>query len=229
MYLTIVVMKPTSLVKLAASGTIESHSAGEIFYSLDFKEELYVVVTGYVKRYSVTEDNQKVIESIYGPGYFFPLTPVYSKLLHLNLSQESNTYVYQAMTDLEIQGISSDKLIVAIEKDPSIYKDLFYEAGLRLRANINRLASNALKDDYKKVTHLLGYLADEFGVVEERGVKTVQRITVPLEPVDIAEQLNIDVQKVERAFQRLIAQEVVSIENHFILIADVNLLKDGYL
>lgn len=222
-------MKPDLLSKLVASGTVETHTSGEVFYSLDFKEELYIVKTGYVKRYSVLEDKQKVLESIYGPGYFFPLTLVYGKLLHFNLSQESNTYVYQAMTDVEIQGISSEKLLDAVEKDPRLYKDLFYEAGVRLRANINRLSSNALENDYQKVTHLLAYLAQEFGVLEERGVKTVQRIPLPLEPVDIAEQLNIDTDIATKAFQKLQSQDVISVENSFVLIADLNLLKDAYL
>ena len=222
-------MKPNRLLKLVASGTTESHGAGEVFYSLDFEEELYIVKTGYVKRYSVMEDKQKVIESIYGPGYFFPLTPVYSTLLHFNLSQQTNTYVYQAMTDVEIQGISSEALISAVEADPMLYKDLFYEAGVRLRANINRLSSNALQNDYQKVTHQLAYLAEEFGVLDKRGAKPVQRISLPLDPIDIAEQLNIHEEIAVQAFQKLQSQGIISIENRFILIADTNLLKDAYL
>lgn len=222
-------MRPDRLSKLVAFGPIESHCAGEVFYSLDFKEELYIVKTGYVKRYSVMADKQKVIESIYGPGYFFPLTSVYSALLHFNLSQEINTYVYQAMTDVEIQGISSEKLLSAVTDDPSLYKDLFYEAGVRLRANVNRLSSNAFKNDYQKVTHQLAYLAEEFGVLDECGVKPVQRIPLPLEPIEIAEQLNISEETAIQAFQKLQAHDIITIENSYILITDINLLKDAYL
>jgi CRP-like cAMP-binding protein len=222
-------MKPDRLIELVKQGSTETHSAGEIFYSLDFKEELYIVKSGYVKRYAVTEENIRVIESIYGPGYFFPLTPVFKKLLNFNLSQESNTYVYQAMTNVEIQGISSELLVAAVAKTPELYADLLYEAGVRLRANINRLSSNALKDDYKKVTHQLAYLAEEFGEIDELGVKTELTIQVPLESIDIAEQLNIDDAVVIEAFQKLIEQGVMTMTDRFITILDVNLLKDAYL
>jgi CRP-like cAMP-binding protein len=223
-------MPPKRLIALVKNGSVEKFSKDQVFYALDFKEELYVVKKGYVKRYAVTEENSRVIESIYGPGYFFPLTPVYKQLLKLNLSQEGLTYVYQAMTDVEVQGISSEKLSAATEEDPKIYRDLLYEAGRRLRANINRLASNALKDDYKKVTHQLAYLAEEFGEVKSQDIKTGIKIKVPLTPIDMAEQLNISVEIVDAVMARL--------EKHGLLVAgkgnklflpDVDMLKDGYL
>ncbi|MDB5185139.1 MAG: hypothetical protein JWN38_947 [Candidatus Saccharibacteria bacterium] len=222
-------MKLNRLLALLQNGDTEKYTAGQVFYALDFKEELYIVQSGYVKRYSVNEDNIKVIESIYGPGYFFPLSTVYKKLLNFDLSQESSTYVYQAMTDLEIQGVSSDKLKVAVDKDPGLYADLFFEAGRRLEANINRLASNALRSDYKKVAHQLVYLGEEFGQVGHRNVKTGLKILVPLEPVDMAEQLNIDIDTVDSIMAKLEQQKLIVSKQNTIYIPDMDLLKDAYL
>jgi len=219
---------PRKLLKLIENGTVERHAAGDIFYALDFKEELYIVKSGYVKRYAM-DDEQKVIESIYGPGYFFPLTPVFKKLLDFNLSQENKRYVYQAMTNLEIQGISSKALEEAVTADPAVYADLLLEAGVRLKANINRLASNALKDDYKKVAHQLVCLADEFGEPKQNGVRPSLRIQVPLEAIDIAEQLNLSVETVQEAFEKLQEQDLLDIEDRYLSINDMNLVKDVYL
>lgn len=222
-------MKPDILKRLVQNGEIESYSKDQVFYALDFKEELYVVKKGYVKRYQINEDEKRVMESIYGPGYFFPLTQVYKKLLKFDLSQESIKYVYQAMTDVEIQGISSEQMLDAASKDPGIYIDLFYEAGRRLRANINRLASNALPDDYKKVSHQIAYLAEEFGKSVERDGKLSIKIVVPLQPLDMAEQLNISEDVADAVMSRLEKQGLLTIKGKTIYVDDINLLKDAYI
>jgi CRP-like cAMP-binding protein len=222
-------VKPDKLKRLMQNGEAEVYAKGQVFYALDFKEELYIVKKGYVKRYQVNEENERVIESIYGPGYFFPLTQVYKKFFKFDLSQESVTYVYQAMTDVEIQGISSERLMAETEKDPDIYIDLFYEAGRRLRANINRLASNALKDDYQKVSHQLVYLAEEFGKPEERNGKPGIKIIVPLKALDMAEQLNISENVADAVMSRLVSQGLIETKGSAIFVSDSNLLKDAYI
>jgi CRP-like cAMP-binding protein len=222
-------MKSDGLKALMKKGEVEQYPKGQVFYSLDFKEKLYVVNKGYVNRYQVTADKKRVIESIYGPGYIFPLTQVYKSLLNFDLSQESITYVYQGMTDTEIQGIDSKLLSTAVEASPALYSDLFYEAGRRLKANINRLASNALKDDYQKIAHQLVCLADEFGELKQRGTKQSVKILAPLEPIDMAEQLNISVDVADAVINRLEKQGLLVIDGDSISISDVALLKDAYL
>lgn len=221
--------KPDRLRKLVAKGPIESYAQGQVFYALDFKAELYVVKKGYAIRYATSEGNNKVMESIYGPGYLFPLTPVYTNILHLDLSRENNTYFYEAMTDLELQGTTTEQLKAAVEEDPLLYRDLLYEAGIRLRANINRLASNAIKDEYKRVTHQLVYLAEEFGEVVNRDTKTEIKLKLPLTPLHMAEQLNISEEVAAEAFSRLEEQGLIDTSNSSIYISDISLLKDVFL
>lgn len=222
-------MRPDNLKKLIQSGSTERYVEGQTFYALDFKEALYVVKTGFVKRYSVTKEGNRVIESIYGPGYFFPLTPIYNLLYNFRLSQDNNTYVYQAMTNVETQGISGDVLTSALEANTELYSDLFYEAGVRLKANINRLASNAIKDSYKKLTHQLVFLADEFGEVVNKGVSTGIKLGVPLKPIDMAEQLNMPLEAAEAAMRQLAELGLIKIKDSSIIIPDLDLLADVYL
>jgi len=222
-------MQPNKLKKLIQAGKVQKHPKEQVIYSLDFKEELYIVKSGYVKRYQVTDGSNNVIESIYGPGYFFPLTQVYKRLLNFGLSQEDVTYIYQAMTDVEIQGINSEALTEAAKNDPDLYIDLFYEAGRRLKANINRLASNALKNDYQKVTHQLVYLAEEFGKHEVRHDKQGLRLMVPLQPKDMAEQLNISVEVADAVMNSLTQKGLLTTRGSHLIVPDLNLLKDAYL
>lgn len=222
-------MAPQKLMAVVRTGDLQTFPKGQVFHALDFKDEVYMVKSGYVKRYAVTKENKRVIESIYGPGYLFPLSGLYKKLMNFNLNQESNTYVYQAMTDLEINAIPSEELEKAIKDSSELYADLFYEAGRRLKANINRLASNALQDDYRKVAHQLTCLAEEFGDSATEGVKAPITIPVPLEPVDMAEQLNISLEVSEAVLNRLEGQGLIETANGIIKVPDMNLLKDAYL
>src|SRR5688500_13213609 len=117
-------MKPSELRQIIQKGKARSFSKGQFFHSLDFNEELYVVKSGFAKRYSVREGLHKAIESIYGPNHFFPLTPVFINLFGLDFSQNSYTYVYQAMTDIELNSINNDELMELLKDKPELYKDL---------------------------------------------------------------------------------------------------------
>ncbi|HET7320435.1 MAG TPA: helix-turn-helix domain-containing protein, partial [Candidatus Saccharimonadales bacterium] len=102
-------------------------------------------------------------------------------------------------------------------------------AGLRLKSNIERLASNAIKNDYKKVAHQLVCLANEFGETTEQGGKAISVIGVPLEPVDMAEQLNISTEIADAVLSSLHNNKLINIKGKTIEVPDLDLLKDAYL
>ncbi len=211
-------------------GSHETQAAGQIFHSQDFAETLFMLESGFVKRYQITQDNKRTIELIYGPGHIFPLSQLYKRLFGIEQNQANLVYVYQAMTDARVIRLNDDVVLEALEKEPLLYIDLFYEGGLRLKSNIERLASNALPDEYKKIAHQLVSLADEFGKpIGEIGEHAV-KIPLPLEPIDLAEQLNIS-PKVSEAVLASLNQSgyITTDDDHIISVPDVDLLKDAYL
>lgn len=223
-------MKPDRLTTfMKEHGKLETYDAGQVYHAQDFVETLFMLKKGYVKRCQITPDNKRVIELIYGPGHIFPLSQLYKKLFHLEMNQETNVYVYQAMTDIDIWRIGDDEVINALENDRELYVDLFYEAGLRLRSNIDRLASNALRDDYKKVAHQLACLAEEFGKEVKHKGKPATQITVPLEPIDMAEQLNISVEVAGAVMASLNTNSLIVMDGTTVMIPDLATLRDAYL
>lgn len=227
---TIKQMKPKSLTTLLQEkGILETYTAEQVFHAQDFPETLFMLEKGYVKRYHIGKDNERVIELIYGPGHIFPLSQLYRKLFDIEQNQENLVYVYQAMTDIKIRRIGVADVITATEDDPKLYIDLFYEGGLRLKSNIDRLASNAIKDDYKKVVHQLVCLAQEFGEVTERDGKQSYKILVPLKAIDMAEQLNISAEVAEAVMDSLDKSKLITVKGSCISVPDMDLLKDAYL
>lgn len=221
-------MQGSQLYKIVSRGPKEEYPAGQVFYSLDFKEEIYVVLKGYVKRVQINDNKKRVIESVYGPEYFFPLSQVYRSLFHYNLNQDHITYTYEAITDVEIAGISIGNLIDSCNNDPLIYKDLLFEAGRRLTANINRLASNALLDDYQKIAHQLVSLAIEFGVesTSKEGGITVK---VPLDPATVSEQVNVSIPITAAVLDSFVKQGLIRRHENRITINSLEILRDVYL
>jgi CRP-like cAMP-binding protein len=223
-------MKPDRLTTLMKDNSVlEKYSAGDIFHSQDFPETLFMLKSGFVKRYQITSSESKVIELIYGPGHIFPLSQLYKLQFNIEQNQENLVYVYQAMSDIEIWRVSDTIVADAAEKDPRLFMDLFYEAGLRLKSNIERLASNALKDDYKKVAHQVVCLADEFGESSDPARQGPITIPVPLTSQDMAEQLNISPEVADAVLSSLSKDGRIKVEKNIIQVLDINLLKDVYL
>jgi len=133
------------------------------------------------------------------------------------------------MTSIEILRVGDDVVFDALENEPLLYIDLFYEGGLRLKSNIERLASNALADEYKKIAHQLVSLAEEFGEPMSDKGKISITIPVPLEFSDMAEQLNVSPMVAEAVMASLIQSGYISADNNIITIIDLALLKDVYL
>lgn len=223
------VMPLTPLSQLMQeNGKLDKYDAGQVFHAHDFNETLFMLKKGYVKRYQITNTKERVIELIYGPKHIFPLSQIYRRIFDLNMNQEEMVYVYVTMSDVEILSLKGNVVIDAVNKDKDLYQGLFYEAGLRLRSNIHRLASNSFRDDYKKVAHQLVGLADEFGILVTRKGEQVTRIDVPQEPVDIAEQLNISVDAAKKSLKRLRDAGLIKTEGKHILVPNTNFLRDVY-
>lgn len=222
-------MKPSHLRQIIQKGEVKKFSKGQFFHSLDFNKELYVVKSGFCKRYSMDDNLNKSIESIYGPYHFFPLTPVFINLFGLDFSQKSRTYVYQAMTDIEMNGISNEKLIEILEKKPELYRDLLYETGRRLLVDVQRLTSNSLKDNFKKIVYQLVCLAEEFGEIKHKNAVTGIVMPMPLEAIDMAEQVNITEAEAAEEMKKLETQGLIKYQDGRIYIPELELLQDAYL
>lgn len=222
-------MRPSQLRKIIQKRPTKAYSKGELFHSLDFNEELYVVKSGFVKRYSISEQNKKSIESIYGPGYFFPLSPIFMNLYNYDLNQKTYTYVYQAMTDTELYSIETKELVELLQKKPELYSDLLYETGRRLKVDVDRLTSNALRTSYKKVVHQIFSLAEEFADMDGPGIQMSAQLPMPLSPSDLGEQLNLDAAVVANILNKLKSQGLIAVKQGLINVPDIELLRDAYL
>lgn len=221
-------MKPVKFqTYIEKFGTREKYSANKIFHTQDFDKRVFLLEKGFVKRYQARKIEQKVLELLYGPGHIISLSQLYKMLFDVDQNQNAFLYVYQTLTDVEMLSIDANDVINELQRDPEMYRDFFYESGLKLRSNILRLASNSIKDNDKKVAHQLTGLALEFGVASPGSGAT--KLPFPHTTKDLAEQLNIPDQAAQTALDDLVRKNIISINGTMITILDMRYLQDIYL
>jgi CRP/FNR family transcriptional regulator len=102
----------------------------------------------------------------------------------------------------------------------SIYKELFYTAGIRLSSNIQRLENVSLSSSYSRLVHQLVCFAEQFGEKSSAGTK----ILLPLTNSDLANVLNLTRETVSRSFSRL-QKKGLAIGGTYIIIPDISKLR----
>lgn len=210
-------------------GTSETYASGRVFHSQDFAEKVFLLTSGYVKRYQARKLERKVLELIYGPGHIISLSQLYKHLFGVDQNQSDFLYVYQAMTDVEVLWLDANAVARELEKNPEMYKDFFFESGLKLRSNIARLASNSMKDSTERVAHQLVSLAYEFAGITDGNAGSSATLPLPQTAIDLAEQLNISTSTAEEALATLVGKKLLEIKGPIIKLTSVEHLKDVYL
>jgi CRP-like cAMP-binding protein len=200
----------SDLQKLLLAGRTIKYRKGQVLQSSDDAPKLSLVVSGYVKRYLITNDGNLSVQSIYKPGYIFPLTLIYESILKEDIYRGNEVYYYETMSDAEIAIIDNDVLLQAVKENPLLYRDLLIVAGQRLHSNIQMLESMSLHTSYERVAHLLAGYARDFGVKTAAGIK----IDLPLTHLLIANVLGITRETVSQSIIQLRTKKLIKTNQH---------------
>lgn len=216
-------MTPIRLHELLRSGKHYKRLKGQAIQASGDGGTFYLVNKGYIKRYLILKDGALGVQSIYGPGYFFPLTPAFLHLLGQTIYSGDEMYFYEAVTDAEIYSIDKDTLQRAAEADPLLYKDILFEAGKRLQSNIQQLENISLKSAYWRLAHQLVFLAEQFGQPTDEGIE----IQVPVTHQDLADILSLSRETVSREMVKLKTKGLIEANRHTV-VRDINALRRIY-
>ncbi len=179
---------------------------GQVIQSSDSNVALNYIASGYVKRYIINFEGEYKVQSIYAPGYVFPLTMVFRTLFDLDIYEGQETIYYNGLTDVELYSLDKAALLAAVAADPVLYRDLLYESGRRFHSNIQWLENASLKSSYARLVHILVYLGNTIG--EEMPDGTVQ-IKIPLTHQDLSDILSIARETVSRHMAQLAEKKLV--------------------
>lgn len=206
---------------LIDKGKSRNYGAHQLINLFDEKN-LYLIKEGYVKRYLISNGGQLGVQSIYGPGYIFPLSPILGSIFGRGSVKDS--YYYESITAVKLCEIAYDTIAQTAKDNYVIYRDLLFEAWRRLQSNIAHLDNMALKDSRMRVAHELVSLANEYGAPDKLGIK----IQIPLSQQDIADILNLTRETVARTLSRLKALGAITTLRKKIIVTDIVKLQTIY-
>ena len=218
-------INPNPLEVLFKSSTRQHLKRGTPLF-LEYDRLFFVLIeSGYVKRYLISVDGTESIQAIYGPKTPFPLTPVFSSLLNLNIYEGDEILFYEAITDVTFYSLTKDELQKTIDQNPFLYKDLFYAAGIRLKSNIQRLENISLKSADKRVSDILLHYAKNFGKKNRAGEIVIE---LPLTHQTLANVLTVARETVSISVGKLQEQEIIRVLPKFhIAVIDIDALKNS--
>jgi CRP-like cAMP-binding protein len=210
-----------SLRKLLKTSRQYRMPKGQIMQTSDHRVQLNLIVEGFVKRYLISNDGTLSVQSIFGPDYIFPLTPVFRVLLDQSLYSGPEVIYYEAIVESQIYSMDLAVLKEHVDSDKSLYKDLFSESGVRLEDNIQRLENLALKTSYKRLAHQIAYFARHFGQENSKGTK----LNLPLTHQDLADILSLTRETVSTSMVELRKKNLI-ITQKDIFVPDIKKLED---
>lgn len=208
---------------MAKQGRLIKQTRKQVIQTSDGQRALYLVESGYIKRYLIRNDGSLSTDLIYGPGDVFSLMLVFRVLYDREILDSPEIYYYEAMTDdVTMYALNADELKKCVEDSPILYKDFLNEAGKRMTYETHGLENISMKDAYKRVAHQLSYYARQFGG------KTGNRVTIipPLTHQDIADILSLTRETVSTCMTRLRKRGLINVKDRQIVVEDMEKLNE---
>ncbi len=198
---------------------------GQVLNTSQDRLRLTLVESGYVMRYIVTNNGTFSIQSIYGPGSFYPLTLVFQLLFDQHIYAGPEVVYYETICDSDLYFIEKDAMMKKIHEEPLYYRDLLEESGKRFYSNIQMLENMSLKSSTQRLAHQLLHFTHEFGH-EVGGSKEVIQIDLPLTHTTLSGILNVARETVSQSISDLRDLKMIKTLPQKIIVLDVNKLQD---
>lgn len=209
------------LYDLMRSGSIIQYDKGTSITSTVDDARLMMVLEGHVRRYSIKNDGSIGTQIIYAGSDVFPLTKVYKMCFDMDLYKGRETYYYSALSRATIMAVSLDVLQDALETDPVLYRELFFEAGQHLRSCVHSIENISLGNAYRRVANELYYLSQQHGL--QTG--DTSEILLPATHQEIANLLGLTRSTVTLAMVRLREAGIIT-DDRIITIIDFQKLSN---
>ena len=161
-------------------------------------KSIYNILNGIIKVYQLNEEGEQQIIGFLYPGDFFG-------------SHEGGNYQFFAETISQIKlcKIPIDKFKMHLDKDPNI-KDRFYEATINelslAREHINILTKNSAEEKVLDFIKMISSRQDKMG-------QPINPVHLIMPRNDIANYLGLRLETVSRAFTKLKAKELISLNS----------------
>lgn len=179
----------------------------------DTPQGVYLIKSGYVRSYCVSESGKEITLNIFKPETYFPL--------HWAITNFDNEYFFEAMTNVKTFRLSKTTFEKQISMNENFYKDISFKLISQLEVLYKRM-EHALGDNaYKKVTSTLVFLAKRHGKQCKDGI----HISIPITHFCIATIAGLTRETTSIIMKQLSMENLISYKNKKIIILQEQLLQ----
>ena len=214
----------TTLHKLLQTGRRYKIEKKQILQSTDDRQVVNLLISGFIRRYMITNDGSVGVQIVYGPGDVFPLTIAFKKLFNQDLYKGPETFFYEATSTVDIYSIDAESFAEKFKNDPTLYADLLQESGKHLESCVHSLENLTLKTSYHRVAHQLLYFAKKFGTPINSGVC----INMPLSHQAIADVLSVTRETVTNSMKELRKKRLITSDKNITVPSMKKLEEEAY-
>jgi CRP-like cAMP-binding protein len=185
-----------------------------IIDGIDEPQGIYLIKSGFVKAYSISQDGHGNLLLIHEAGEFIPLPWA------LDGAHITGLY-YEAMSDVTALRVSKDKLRTAMGNNTWLSQEILTQAVNIITIYTRRIQNLEFRSARGRIIAELIYLAERFGRVQ--GIEII--IDAPITHQDLADSINMSRETASRALELLFKEKLVGQKDHLFTVLDLPKLQ----
>lgn len=190
------------------------YKKGEILIRADDDPQgIFYLKKGIVRQYSISKDGEEQTLNLYKPLAFFPLMWA--------INNTSNTYYFEAVTDIEIHKAPKDSVIEFLKKEPDIMYDLISRLYRGMGGLLSRIEYLQSGDAYTKVIFAILNASYRFGEKKENS-----RVELSITHREISSLTGLTKETISRESAKLEKKDLIINTNHLVIIKDAHKLEN---
>ncbi|MBD8048437.1 MULTISPECIES: Crp/Fnr family transcriptional regulator [Clostridium] len=176
------------------------HKGHQLFMERDMIDSIYIVLSGKVSLYKISEEGQKRVIFILGEG------SIINDVIIDNGSSSVNCEIFE---DSDIMIINKDELLKLMEKYFSLTKVVIESMTKKIRRTYRQLKNTVPLKIEKKLAAKLWKLSKDYGIEGEKGTVIDMTITVTY----LASMFGCSRETMSRAIKVLEDKNLIAIKN----------------
>lgn len=193
-------------VKFGAFGRLQAEGVTRqfakkrtILFQGEIPRGVFVLQSGLVKAYGITNSGDQRTVTLLGAGDIFPLEWVFDK-------SRVSLYYYEAVTDCSALSLPKEAFLQALETDAALLRQVFANYVAHYTSAMMHVYALEHSHAQEKLVYILQYLVARFG---EKQADGLTKICLRLSHQDIAEMVGLTRETTAVELHRLKEKELI--------------------
>ena len=174
---------------------------------------IFYLNQGFIRLYTISKKGSELTLHIFTPTSLFPI--LWDK------TDESDQYYYESLTPVEVYKKEKKELQQFVLQDPAAGQEIMQQLSSFSKSAIKKLQYKILGTAYQQVVATILNMANCFG----QETKTGTVLTYWFTHQDIAHLVGSSRERVTIEIDNLLKKRLITYDNHFISIPQLELLK----